>query len=131
MRKIIALMLCVLLLVGLCACKKAEESSSVPESGSSSSASVSASSSASGSKASAVHSIVAPESMNTKEYTCNVASIDGLILRVGPSTEYDAIGVIEDGTAMTELANQNGWVYVDVQGQQGWVFGQYVEYKEN
>ncbi len=131
MRKIIVLMLCVLLTVSLCACNKAEESASVLESESSLSSIKPSSSSASGSQASAVHSIIAPESMNTKEYSCNVASVDGLILRVGPSTDYEAIGVIEDGTAMTELANQNGWVYVDVQGQQGWVFGQYVEYFEN
>ena len=130
MRKIIALALCVLLLFGLCACNKAEESVSIPES-SSVSSSVSSSASASGSQSTAVQSIVSPESMNTKEYSCVVASPDGLIIRTGPSTDYEAIGVIEDGTAMTELANQNGWVYVDVQGQQGWVFGQYVEYKEN
>lgn len=131
MRRITALFICALIILSLCACNKAEESENISDNVSVSSSSVSASSSSQSASASAVKSIIAPESMNTKQYLCTVASVDGLILRIGPSTEYEAIGVIEDGTAMTELANQNGWVYVDVQGQQGWVFGQYVEYKEN
>lgn len=130
MRKITALALCLVLILGLCACNKAQESQSIVESKTESSSKPSGSASSSA-KESAVKSIVSPESMNTKQYLCHVASPDGLILRIGPSTEYEALGVIEDGTAMTELANQNGWVYVDVQGQQGWVFGQYVQYKEN
>ncbi len=126
MRRLTAIFLCVLMLLGLCACKSAPESSVAEES-----SSIASSSEVSAPQSTGVNSIVAPESMNTKEYSCRVASYDGLILRTGPSTDYDALGVIDDGTEMTELANQNGWVYVDVQGQQGWVFGQYVEYTEN
>ena len=125
MKKLLLLLVCAVICLSFCACNKEEPVESVIES------TVPSASSSKESAPQGLNSIVAPKEMNDKKYPCNVASSDGLILRIGPSTEYDAIGVIEDGTAITELANENGWVYVDVQGQQGWVFGQYVEYREN
>ena len=68
--------------------------------------------------------------MNEVKYACKVSSYDGLTLRVGPGVEYESITVIPDGTELTELANKSGWVYVDYEGQQGWVFGQYLVYTE-
>ncbi len=68
--------------------------------------------------------------MNEVKYACKVSSYDGLTLRTGPGTEYEAITVIPDGTDLIELANKSGWVYADYEGQQGWVFGQFLVYTE-
>ncbi len=126
MKRILALVLCLVLALGLCACKSEPKESAESEIKPSSSTE-----SAPSSSQGAVNSIVAPESLNAKKYACSVASPDGVILRTGPSSDYEALGVIDDGAKLTELANQNGWVYVDVEGQQGWIFGQYVAYFEN
>jgi len=74
--------------------------------------------------------VVAPQVMNAKQYNCTVNSSDGLSLRLGPGTDYEIVTVIPDKTPLIELANQNGWIYVDYEGAQGWVFGQYITYVE-
>lgn len=129
MKRMLAALMILALAISLCACGKAKEEISVSESESvSESASVSAApqSSTEESKASSV----VPDKLNEKKYACVVSSWDGLTLRTGPGAEYDAITVIPDEAALTELANQRGWVYVDYGGEQGWVFGQYLVYTE-
>ena len=125
MKRILALVLCFVLAISLCACK------SEPIESAGSEINPSSSTESAPSSQGAVNSIVAPESLNAKKFSCSVDSPDGVILRTGPSSDYEALGVIDDGAQLTELANQNGWVYVDVDGQQGWIFGQYVAYFEN
>ena len=129
MKKVLALCLSLMLLLSLCACGKNEESQ--PEESSSASQSQSVTPSAAPSQsAEAKKDKVLPDKMNEVKYACKVSSYDGLTLRVGPGVEYEAMTVIPDGTELTELANKSGWVYVDYDGQQGWVFGQFLVYTE-
>ena len=130
MKRTAALLLALLLLMSLCACGKDKES--LPEESSSAeSKSQSVTPSAAPSQsAEAKKDKVLPDKMNEVKYACKVSSYDGLTLRVGPGVEYEAMTVIPDGTELTELANKSGWVYVDYDGQQGWVFGQYLVYTE-
>ena len=127
MKKVSALILSLMLLLSLCACGKDKESQ--PEESSSASQSQSQSVTPSKSEPSKADKVL-PDKMNDVKYACRVLSYDGLTLRTGPGTEYESITVIPDGTDLIELANKSGWVYVDYEGQQGWVFGQYLVYTE-
>ena len=130
-KKLLCVVAVLAMLVSLAACgSKTEPSSSASSSApapSSSSASSSAASS-SQSEQKTVTEPVVPDNFNTTQYKCRVNSPDGLILRIGPGTEYEALDVVTEGTELTELANQKGWIYVEYKNQRGWVFGQFVEY---
>ncbi len=49
----------------------------------------------------------------------------GLLVRSGPSTRADKIGVIPQGEdfQVLKLSRNRAWLYIDDQGLQGWVFG--------
>lgn len=57
----------------------------------------------------------------------NGQTIDDVNLREGPSTDEDVITVIPPNRRLSIAgASQNGFYLVDVDGQRGWVFGDYL-----
>lgn len=52
-----------------------------------------------------------------------VVSADGdqLTLRLGPSSDYDQVTMIDDGTELTITAEDSGWGYTVYNRQAGWV----------
>lgn len=52
----------------------------------------------------------------------------GLNLRTGPGTHYDVITSIPNGTYVTKIKQNGGWVKVHLpSGHAGWVAGQYLK----
>lgn len=127
-KRISAFIFAVILLLCLCACGKKEEAAAESETAVQESAVESAA--AETKENTETKTVVTPEVMNTKQFNCVVNSADGLTLRLGPGVSYDSVTVIPDETPLVELANQNGWIFVEYEGAQGWVFGQCITYSE-
>lgn len=65
-----------------------------------------------------------PEPSADEAYTAYVTQPVGLILRDGPSTDYANIGGIGYEESVTVLAEEGGWLNVQLSnGQQGWIKG--------
>ena len=54
-------------------------------------------------------------------------AIDVLAMRVGPSTDYERIGSIVDGSTLTVYRRADGWLFVTFQGLGGWVSERYTQ----
>ncbi len=67
---------------------------------------------------------VVPESPG-EERTVTVSANGGLRMREGPSTDYDHIQMIPDGTSVRTYAEQDGWYYAKYLGRCGWISGEY------
>ncbi len=53
-------------------------------------------------------------------------SCTSLRLRSGPSTSSSTITTLSKGTVVTIKGSQNGWLNVTVNGEEGWVSGEYI-----
>ena len=52
---------------------------------------------------------------------------DVLTMRVGPSTDYERIGSILDGSLLSVWGHVEGWLFVTIQGRGGWVSERYTQ----
>ena len=59
-------------------------------------------------------------------YHGKVNSEDGLNLRCGPGTDYNILMVVPHKTEVVEEGWDNGWIYVNYDGQYGWLNSEYV-----
>ncbi|MBR5427279.1 MAG: SH3 domain-containing protein [Clostridia bacterium] len=79
----------------------------------------------------AVATTVAPTASPTEGLTPGnyvvSTSGDNLNIRKGQGTEYDKIGSIPNGTAVTAYSNGGSWAYVTYGGVSGWVSTQYLK----
>ena len=55
---------------------------------------------------------------------------DSLNLRVGPSTDYDRITTLSAGAELTPIGKYNKWIKVSINGNEGFVHGDYIGIKE-
>ena len=64
---------------------------------------------------------------NNAEYGYHgyVDSPEGLNMRYGPGEKYGIIDVIPNKTELTEMGWEEGWVYVEYKGKNGWISAQY------
>lgn len=54
-----------------------------------------------------------------------VCAVGGLRVRTGPSQDYEAVGLLDDGTVVRPLRWSNGWAYIDYP-LDGWCSGDYL-----
>jgi len=59
-------------------------------------------------------------------YHGTVSSEDGLNLRCGPGKDYDILLVVPYKTEVVEEGWENGWIYVNYDGQYGWLNSEYI-----
>ena len=62
--------------------------------------------------------------------TAGTISIDGVNFRSGPSMTAEIISTLSAGTPVTILAENGEWMTVTVDGQRGYIFGEYVTKSE-
>lgn len=67
---------------------------------------------------------VVPEALGD-EGTATVSASGGLRMREGPSTDYDYIQMIPDGTTVRTYYGGDGWLYVKYLGRFGWISAEY------
>ncbi len=71
---------------------------------------------------------VAPEPSQVKEPDVIMqTTADDLRLRKEPNTDCEVITVLEKGTKLELLSQEDGWAFVDCQGQTGYVSMDYLE----
>ena len=70
--------------------------------------------------------LVEPSKRTESGYHGTVNSEGGLNLRCGPGSEYDIILVIPDKTEVVEEGVEGSWIFVQYDGQYGWVNSEYI-----
>ena len=53
---------------------------------------------------------------------------DTAFLREGPSTDYERVGKVRNGTIVTVLGEENGWAFIEVDGMQAWISGSFLSF---
>ena len=53
---------------------------------------------------------------------------DTAFLREGPSTDYDRVGKVQNGTVVTVLAEEDGWALIEIDGVQSWISGSFLSF---
>lgn len=71
--------------------------------------------------------IVTTEPAQVEEPHVIMRTTDDLRLRKEPNTDCEVITVLDKGTNLELLGEENGWAFVDVQGQTGYVSMDYLE----
>ena len=54
--------------------------------------------------------------------------VDTAFLREGPSTDYERVGKVRNGTIVTVLGEENGWAFIEVDGMQAWISGSFLSF---
>lgn len=67
---------------------------------------------------------VSPKSVYDKYYT--YYTTNGVNLRAGPATSYDRVKLVDLGTEVKAAAKQDGWTFVAVGDQFGWINSDYL-----
>lgn len=64
--------------------------------------------------------------LTSQAATTGTVTASALNVRSGPSTSYDRINTISEGTKITILSTEGDWYKVEVNGKEGYVSAQYV-----
>lgn len=70
--------------------------------------------------------LVQPENRADEGFHGHVDEPEGLNMRYGPGTDYDIITAIPDKAEVIEYGWKDGWVFVEYNGTNGWINGDYL-----
>ena len=69
--------------------------------------------------------IVEPSNKAEAGYHGYVNSPEGVNMRYGPGLEYDVVETIPDKAEVVEEGWEDGWVYIEYDGKNGWIKGEF------
>ncbi len=62
-----------------------------------------------------------------QSFNAKVSGVSALWVRTGPSTSYDQVQALNQGTVVKVVGESNGWYQIEYNGISGWMSGKYLE----